>query len=245
VAPIEIEASPESRAEVEITKEIVAIAVPKKDAFTEMFENLSLRKTLRVCAWIATFLANCKSPKPRRTNGPSTTDKIKCQEAWWTERAQAEATCSETFLADKLQLNLGPRDSGILECRGRIIGGHTTYLPGDNLFTSKFVQQAHLTTLHAGVTLTMTKVRETHSVTRLRRLTKKVIKSCWGYKRFQAQAYHTIVHLQMLDVEMPVLTPSFMLYLRPNQLPFPELISVHHMQETDLRKSTFFGVKKR
>lgn len=162
----------------------------------------------------------------------------------WTERAQAEATCSETFLADKLQLNLGPRDSGILECRGRIIGGHPTYLPGDNLFTSKFVQQAHLTTLHAGVTLTMTKVRETHSVTRLRRLTKKVIKSFWGCKRFQAQAYRTIVHLQMLDVEMSVLTPSFMLYLRPNQLPFPELISVHHMQETDLRKSTFFGVKK-
>lgn len=208
-------------------------------------KTLACGKTLRVCAWIATFLANCKSPKPRRTNGPSTTDKIKCQEARWTERAQAEAICSETFLADKLQLNLGPRDSGILECRGRIIGGHPTYLPGDNLFTSKFVQQAHLTTLHAKVTLTMTKVRETHSVTRLRRLTKKVIKSFWGCKRFQAQAYRTIVHLQMLDLEMSVLTPSFMLYLRPNQLPFPELISVHHMRETDLRKSTFFGVKKR
>ena len=38
----------------------------------------------------------------------------------------------------------------------------------------------------------MTKVRETHWVPRLRRLTKKVIKSCWGCKRLQAQAYQTL-----------------------------------------------------
>ena len=102
---------------------------------------------------------------------------------------QAEAASSKKFSADKLQLNLQPRVSGILECRGRLIGAYPVYLPDDNLFTFKFVQHAHLTTLHGGVTLTMTKVRETHWVPRLRALTKKVIKSCWGCKRFQAQAY--------------------------------------------------------
>ena len=44
-------------------------------------------------------------------------------------------------------------------------------------------------TLHGGLTLTMTKVRETHWVPRLRALTKKIIKGCWGCKRFQAQTY--------------------------------------------------------
>ena len=57
-----------------------------------MLENLSLWKTLRVCAWIARFLANCKGTKSVRTNGPLTTDEIKSQEIWCTECAQAEAT---------------------------------------------------------------------------------------------------------------------------------------------------------
>ena len=35
------------------------------------------------------------------------------------------------------------------------------------------------------------------------------------------------------DIQLPVLTPSSMLYLRPNQL--PEL-DPHHIKETDLRK---------
>ena len=188
---IEVKPSSESRAEAKVTKEILTIALPKNDVFNEILENFSLLKTLCICAWISRFLANCKNSKSTRLEGPLTTEEIKCQEVWWTKRSQAEATCANNFQADKLQLNLQPRNSGILECRGRIVGAYPTYLPDDNLFTYKFVQQAHLSTIHGGVTLTMTKVRETHRVPRLRRVTKKVIKSCWRYKRFQAQAYET------------------------------------------------------
>ena len=189
---IEVKPSSESRAEAKVTKEILTIALPKNDVFNEILENFSLLKTLCICAWISRFLANCKNSKSTRLEGPLTTEEIKCQEVWWTKRSQAEATCANNFQADKLQLNLQPRNSGILECRGRIVGAYPTYLPDDNLFTYKFVQQAHLSTIHGGVTLTMTKVRETHWVPRLRRLTKKVIKSCWGCKRLQAQAYQTL-----------------------------------------------------
>ena len=188
---IEVKPSSESRAEAKVTKEILTFALPKNDEFNEILENFSLLKTLCICAWISRFLANCKNSKSTRLEGPLTTEEIKCQEVWWTKRSQAEATCANNFQADKLQLNLQPRNSGILECRGRIVGAYPTYLPDDNLFTYKFVQQAHLSTIHGGVTLTMTKVRETHWVPRLRRVTKKVIKSCWRYKRFQAQAYET------------------------------------------------------
>ena len=154
-----------------------------------------------VCAWMAQFHANCKRPKSIRTNRPLTTDEVKSQEVWWTERVQAEATYSKKFSAHKLQLNLQLRDSGLLECRGRLIGAYPIYLPDDNLFTFMFVQQVHLTTLHRGVTLTMTKVRETHWVTRLRALTKRVIKSCWGCKRSEAQAYHRDVYLSCAPKE--------------------------------------------
>ena len=106
---IDVQASPESQAKAKIAKEILAITVPKKDAFTEMLENLSLWKTLRVCAWITRFLVNCKRPKSMRTIGPLTTDEIKSQEVWWTNYVQAEATSSKKFSADKLQLNLQPK----------------------------------------------------------------------------------------------------------------------------------------
>ena len=188
---LEVKPSFESRAEAKVTKEILSLALPKKDAFSELLEKGNLWKTLRVCAWITRFLVNCKKPNSRRTNGPLTTDEIKRQEAWWTNCTQIEAQNSKNFPADELQLNLQPNNSGILECRGRIIDAYPIFLPDDSLFTYKFVQQVHLTTLHGGVTLTMAKVRDTHWVPRLRRLTKKVIKSCWGCKRFQAQAYQS------------------------------------------------------
>ena len=148
----------------------------------------SLLQALRVCAWVSRFLTNSRNLKPRGVKGPLTTDEMKYQE---TRRAQEEGRSLKNFEADKLQLNLQPDNNGILECRGRIVGAYPIYLPDGNAFTHKLVQQAHLATLHGGVTLTMTKVRETHWIPRLRKLTKKVIKSCWGCKRFRAQAYQS------------------------------------------------------
>ena len=54
--------------------------------------------------------------------------------------------------------------------------------------TEKLVMLLHVVALQRGVSLTMTKVREHHWVPRLRRLAKKVIKSSFGCKRFQATA---------------------------------------------------------
>ena len=50
------------------------------------------------------------------------------------------------------------------------------------------MQQAHEETLHGGVGLTMAKVRENHWVLRLRKLAKRLIKKCYGCKRFKTTA---------------------------------------------------------
>lgn len=155
---IDIELSTESRAEAKETKEVLATALPMKDEFSELMDKHSLWKTLHVYTWFARFLINCRSPKSRRMKGLLSTDEIKCEETWWTTRVQAEATRSKNFQADKLQLNLQTNASGILECRGSIVGVHSIYLSDDNLYTYKFVQLAHLATLHEGVVLTITKV---------------------------------------------------------------------------------------
>ena len=53
----------------------------------------------------------------------------------------------------------------------------------------KIVQQAHVTTLHGGVGLTMARVREKFWIPRLQKLTKRVARKCSGCKRFQAVAF--------------------------------------------------------
>ena len=60
------------------------------------------------------------------------------------------------------------------------------------MYTEKLVEHAHNVTLHGGVGLTrgvgltMAKVRESHWIPRLRRLTRRVIKNCFGCRRFHA-----------------------------------------------------------
>ena len=93
------------------------------------------------------------------------------------------------YQEDQLQLNLQPNSEGVLECRGRIQGHYPVYPPDSQRYIEKFVTQALLATLHAGVVSTMAKVREQYWVPRLRRLTKRVVKNCHGCRRFQAQAF--------------------------------------------------------
>lgn len=69
------------------------------------------------------------------------------------------------------------------------MGHQLIYPPEEHPFTMKLVFQAHLSTLHVGVGLTMAKVRERYRVPRLRRLVKKLIGGCYGCKRFRARAY--------------------------------------------------------
>ena len=86
-------------------------------------------------------------------------------------------------------MNLQPSDQEILECCGRITGEYPIYLPDKHPITSQIVYQAHISTLHGGVRLTMAKVRERYWVPRLRCLAKKMRKNCNGCKRFQAKAF--------------------------------------------------------
>ena len=135
------------------------------------------------------FIHNCRYQARCRMTGPISIEDIQHQELWWIKRAQSSAHQQPNFQADKLQLNLQPNDKQVLECRGRIIGEYPIYLPDDHPFTAKLVFQAHLSTLHGGVGLTIAKVRENFCVPGLRRLMKKLRGSCHGCKRFRAKAY--------------------------------------------------------
>lgn len=94
----------------------------------------------------------------------------------------------ENYEKDHLQLNLQLNDENLLECRGWIQGVYPVYLQDTTIYTEKFVEEAHKSTLHSGTQLTMVKVREQHWVLCLRRLVKRIVKGCPGCKQFQATA---------------------------------------------------------
>ncbi|KAK3743482.1 hypothetical protein QZH41_013097 [Actinostola sp. cb2023] len=116
---------------------------------------------MRVCGWVMRFIQNARATKAHRVRGPLTTREIETARLVWVKRAQASASGSDQFEEDKLQLNLQPNSEGVLECRGRIQGEYPVFLPDNQLYTQKVVMDAHLTTLHGGMGLTMAKLKLT------------------------------------------------------------------------------------
>ena len=106
--------------------------------------------------------------------------------AWDAPLPQSQGMSENKFTVDKEQLNLQLNGEGVWVCHGRIQGELPIYLPDSSPVTAEMVKRAHETSIHGGVSLTMAKVREKFWVPRLRRLAKRIVKYCWGCKRFHA-----------------------------------------------------------
>ena len=188
-AVVALEATAETRAEAKVKREILAVTSVERDEFDQLLDKYDLFKVLRIGAWIQRFIGNCRTKPRERASGPLVTDEIQRTKSWWTKRAQLVARQDSRFEADQLHLNLQPNDEGILECRGRIHGEFPIYLPDNHPYTSSLVRQAHVSTLHGAVGMTMAKIREHHWVLRLCQLVKKIRSKCQGCKRFQTKAF--------------------------------------------------------
>lgn len=187
-----LEPTPDSQSETKVAKEIFKAAVVVDDMLDRLLEKYSLPKVLRIGAWIHRFISNCRRKTREREFGPINSRAVTQQREWWIRRAHnwhKAAKDDVRFQADEERLNLQENNLEILECRGRIVGEYPVYVPDFHLFTSRLVREAHLSTLHGKVAMTMTKVREHYWVPRLRSLVKKIRSGCHGCKRFRATAY--------------------------------------------------------
>ena len=157
---------------------------PEPDKFEELLERTSLRRTLRVCAWIKRFIHNCKNKENKL--GLLLTEEIEDVRGWWIKRVQRRDKEITGYPQISEQLNLKPNAEGVMTCHGRIQGQTPIYLPSSERFTEKLVHQVHCETLHGGVALTMAAVRKRYWVPKLRSLVKSVRSKCYGCKRFSA-----------------------------------------------------------
>ena len=74
---------------------------------------------------------------------------------------------------------------------GRIQGQYPLYIPQRSILAEKIVHEAHKRTMHGGVILTMAPVRQNYWITKLLQLKKRIIRYCFGYKRFQVKPFAT------------------------------------------------------
>ena len=100
---------------------------------------------------------------------------------------QNEALTDPSFEDISNRLGLSEDEEGLLRCRGRIIGENPLYLPSKHAFTKLVIEDAHLKTLHGGVTLTMAKTREIWWIEKLRTLVKGVLHKCEKCKCYRTQ----------------------------------------------------------
>ncbi len=114
------------------------------------------------------------------------------------KRAQSESEILETFKYDSTRLNLQKNSEGIYVCKGRIQGEYPVYLPAKHVLSEMVVKQAHAKTLHRGVGLIMSKVREEYWIPKLRALAKKssVIMDVSGSTQHQ-----NLVHLKVISLK--------------------------------------------
>ena len=87
-------------------------------------------------------------------------------------------------MTDQQTLNLQENTNGILECGDRTAGYYPIYLPRLSSLSEKIVQEAHKKTLHGGPTLTKAEVRTKYWIPNLRQLAKRVIRHCYGCKKY-------------------------------------------------------------
>lgn len=189
--PEDIITSPtsESQAEAKITKELLSVTVKKGDELDKLLEKRSIWRTVRVMAWMRRFINNSKAKRRERRSGPLNTEDINQEIQFWIKREQTRFKDSDQFKEDQLTLNLQENGDGLLECRGRVQGMYPIYIPPKTLLSEKLVMNAHIQTLHGGVGLSMSHIREKYWIPKLRYLTKKVIRNCYGCKRFQVTAF--------------------------------------------------------
>ena len=179
-------ASAASEEEAKVIRELLNASQTKEptDIMDQLLEKHNLRRALRVEAWAARFVHNCRGRK--KLSGVLTKTEVDEVKQRWIQLVQRRDRLKPHFEQTQKSLNLQINAKGLLECHGRIQGKYPVYLPSSAVFTRKLVQKVHNETLHGGVGLTMAAVREQYWIPKLRSLVKSVRSECYGCKRFSA-----------------------------------------------------------
>ena len=169
-------------------KEVVAYTEEHKpDEWDQLLERKPYWSTMRITSWALRFKANALAKKWRESKrkGALCTDEIRRAKELWTRRAQRGISKDTETPGWRL---VQDKDTGLLQCIGRIPGYRPTYLE-DCLLTEKLIQHVHAEIQHLGVANTMAEIRNEWWIPKLRSKVKKIVNKCNVCKVFSTKPY--------------------------------------------------------
>ena len=158
----------------------------------------SLRKLLRVTAYVKRFIENMKRKRVgvEMKVGRIEVDEIRQAEMIWIKNVQEALVDSPICRKVSEQLGIVSQD-GILVCKGRlensdlgISGKFPIILPRDNKFTEMIILDCHEKVYHCKVRGTLAEVRSRFWITRGRQYVKKVLKHCFICRKLEGKPYN-------------------------------------------------------
>ena len=216
--PLEI--SDDVREESKKTAAVMTVTKEKSGVHSviEIERYSSLRKLLRVTAYVKRFIENMKRKRVgvEMKVGRIEVDEIRQAEMIWIKNVQETLVDSPIYRKVSEQLGIVSQD-GILVCKGRlensdlgISGKFPIILPRDNKFTEMIILDCHEKVYHCKVRGTLAEVRSRFWITRGRQYVKKVLKHCFVCRKLEESL--TPSHLMFghrltplsFDVETPV-----------------------------------------
>ena len=167
----------------------MCVLAEQDEEFNEILHKYNFWKVIRITSWVFRFITNCRNKE--KLSVPLDTAETEKGKLFWIKHEQQKTEKSDSFKEDQVCLNLQKNNAGIYQCMGRIQGQYPLYIPRRSILAEKIVHEAHKRTMHGGVISTMAAVRENYWITKLRQLTKRVIRNCFGCKRFQVKPFAT------------------------------------------------------
>jgi hypothetical protein len=164
----------------------------------------SLRKLLRVTAYVSRFTANCKSEKSARRLEHLTVEEISKAEQMWINSCQNCAYTSEiqnlrskeSRLPLVKQLRLFLDNTGAIRCGGRIhnaplaeVTKFPYLLPQNHHFTKLVLLDAHERLLHSGPSSTVTYIRQKFWVPAIRQRVRNMLRKCIVCRKVSGKPY--------------------------------------------------------
>ena len=161
----------------------------------------SLRKLHRITAYVMRFADNCKVKcDERQLNSTLTVDELQRASMIWIKSVQESSyddlTNTQRTKSIVRQLKVYKDEHGLLRCRGRIGNAHVSdavkypfLLPTTHKLTTLIVTDAHANQLHAGVNITITHLRQTYWIPRIRQCVRAILRKCVTCRKSVGKPY--------------------------------------------------------
>lgn len=165
---------------------------------------VTFKKLLRVTSYVKRFITNCR--KTKKIEGVLTVEEIKQASFMWIRDSQLrkyqdilntlENRSKESRNCLVRQLKLYMDESGLIRCKGRIqnapIDDSARYpilLPTGDQVTNLVIKDAHERSLHSGINTTVTLLRQSYWIPKIRQNVKTLSRKCVVCRKVTGKAY--------------------------------------------------------